>query len=428
MHEPPRDPDADQTQPIEYQRYGPAREQPRPVAWQAAPTWGEQQATTTVAERRRGVGLVPLVLLVLLTGIVSGGLSAFAVWNLLRPAAAADAAAADGVDANTASTVQINESSAVISATEAVGPAVVSITSAADAGLFGIGETGIGSGFIFDSNGWIMTNRHVVEGSQQLLVTLQDGREFAAEIYGVDTLTDLAIIKVEAGDLPAAPLGNSAELQVGQLAIAIGTPLGNFANTVTTGVISGLGRQIVAGDVEGTSPAEQLNNLIQTDAAINPGNSGGPLVNSGGQVIGVNTAVARAAQGIGFAIPIDLAKPIMEQALNGEELARPWIGIYYSEVTPELSEELELSVDYGVIVERPLEDRPAVFPDSPAEQAGIQEGDVIVALDDTRIDQDHQLQQLVLSHRPGDTITLRIVRGSSERELEVTLGVLPDDP
>jgi len=428
MHEPPRDPDADQTQPIEYQRYGPAREQPRPVAWQAAPSWGEQPPATTVVERRRGVGLVPLILLVLLTGLVSGGLSAFAVWNLLRPPAAADAEAGDGIDATTTSNVQINESSAVISSTEAVGPAVVSITSADDGGLFGIGETGIGSGFIFDPSGWIMTNRHVVEGSDQLLVTLQDGREFEAEIYGVDSLTDLAIIKVDATDLPAAPLGNSAELQVGQLAIAIGTPLGNYANTVTTGVISGLGRQILAGDVEGTTQ-EQLSNLIQTDAAINPGNSGGPLVNSAGQVIGVNTAVARSAQGIGFAIPIDLAKPIMEQALNGEELARPWIGIYYRELTPELSEELGLSVDYGVVVQRPSGvDRPAVFPDSPAERAGVEEGDVIVALDDTRIDEEHQLQQLMLAHRPGDTITLRVVRGSSERELEVTLGVLPEDP
>ena len=172
--------------------------------------------------------------------------------------------------------------------------------------------------------------------------------------------------------MPTVSIGSSAELKPGQLAIAIGNPLGEFENTVTTGVISGLGRQIVAGDSI-TANAEQLNNLIQTDAAINPGNSGGPLLDSGGQVIGVNTAVSQEAQGIGFAIPIDVAKPIMQQAVNGQELSRPWIGVYYQPVTKQLADERDLAVDYGVLIDS-SNDRPAVFPNSPAAAAGLQAG------------------------------------------------------
>ena len=184
-------------------------------------------------------------------------------------------------------------------------------------------EQGIGSGVIFDPNGWILTNKHVVTGSDELTVKLKDGREFAGTVYGVDTLTDLAIVKVEGKDLPSAKIGDSGTIRVGQLAIAIGSPLGTYTNTVTAGIVSALGRSI---DVE----SGRINNLIQTDTAINPGNSGGPLLDATGAVIGINTAVARTAEGIGFAIPINIAKPIMQQALAGKELERPWIGIRYT--------------------------------------------------------------------------------------------------
>ena len=202
-------------------------------------------------------------------------------------------------------------------------------------------------------------------------------------MYGIDTLTDLAIVTIDATDLPTAPIGNSADLEPGQLAIAIGNPLGNFENTVTTGVVSGLGRQIQASDASQTS-SETLNNLIQTDAAINPGNSGGPLVNSGGQVIGVNTAVNTEAQGIGFSIPIDVAKPIMQQAVAGEELARPWIGVYYVPISPALAEAESLPVDYGALIGTEG-GQSAVFRGSPAEVAGLQEGDIITAIDGEQI-------------------------------------------
>ena len=176
---------------------------------------------------------------------------------------------------------------------------------------------GIGSGFIFDPNGWILTNRHVVADAEQLTVELKDGRQFEGRVYGIDTLTDLAIVKVDATDLPIAALGESDGLKIGQLVVAIGSPLGMYSFSVTSGIVSGKGRDI---QVESGT---RINNLIQTDAAINPGNSGGPLADAGGAVVGINTAVATDSSGIGFAIPIDIAKPIMAQAVAGEPLSRP---------------------------------------------------------------------------------------------------------
>ncbi|MGH2800097.1 MAG: S1C family serine protease [Thermoleophilaceae bacterium] len=300
------------------------------------------------------------------------------------------------------------------------------VTIQSSGGGFLDGASGTGSGFIFDGRGWILTNKHVVQDARDLTVILNDGRRFPASVYGVDTLTDLAIVKIEGENFAAAPIGSSARLEAGQLAIAIGSPLGlQYESTVTTGVVSGLGRQITAADASRTS-AETLNNLIQTDAAINPGNSGGPLVNSAGQVIGVNTAVSTSAQGLGFAIPIDVAKPIMAQALAGEELTRPWIGVYYEMITPARAEQLDLPVDYGALIGTGSGDGQAVFPDSPAAAAGLEPGDVIAAVDGTRVDTDNDLSSLIIPHEPGDTITLRVLRGSTTRDITVTLGLLPD--
>ena len=243
-------------------------------------------------------------------------------------------------------------------------------------------------------------------------------------MYGTDPLTDLAIVKIDASGLPTVTIGSSAELQVGQLAIAIGDPLGTFENTVTTGVVSGLGRQIQAGGSTDLS-GEQLNNLIQTDAAINPGNSGGPLIDSSGQVIGINTAVSNNAQGIGFAIPIDVAKPILSQAVAGKEIARPWIGVYYQQITKQLASQENLPVDEGVVIEPPRDGVPAVFPGSPAYTAGLKGGFVVVAFDGEPLDMNHDLSTMVLPHQPGDTITLRVLRSDSTTELKVTLGTLP---
>jgi S1-C subfamily serine protease len=418
----------DETEPVEVQRYGPSPSRaPRPVSSETAPAWSTRPPLAAPAVHdRRGPSLVPVIAVALVVGILSGGLSAAAVSSMLRDGSASGAAPSQPITDNT-NVVQrhIDESSAVITAVNTVMPAVVTIASSSNGGLFGGGASGVGSGFVYNPNGWILTNKHVVDGADKLTVQLNDTRTFDAKVIGIDTLTDLAIVKIDAKDLTAAPIGHSGTLELGQLAIAIGNPLGNFRNTVTTGVVSGLGRQIQAGDASETS-SEQLNNLIQTDAAINPGNSGGPLIDSSGLVIGINTAVSNNAQGIGFAIPVDVARPIMEQAVAGKPLARPWIGVYYQQITKQLAAEQNLPVDQGVLIEPPREGTPAVFPGSPAAKAGLTDGDVVVAVDGQKLDMTHDLSALILPHEPGDTIILRVLRSDSTTELQVTLGTLPN--
>ncbi|HEX6129727.1 MAG TPA: trypsin-like peptidase domain-containing protein [Candidatus Limnocylindria bacterium] len=361
-----------------------------------------------------------MVAIAMVVGILSGGLSAAAVANLLRDDTASPAGSPAPVGTNV-SNVTIDESSAVINAVNRAMPAVVKIATTAEDLT---GASGVGSGFIFDSDGWILTNKHVVEGSSRLTVVLNDTRQLEGTVYGIDTLTDLAIVRVDATDLPTVTIGSSEDLKQGQLAVAIGNPLGQFENTVTTGIISGLGRQIVAGNGQAAS-AERLSNLIQTDAAINPGNSGGPLLDSAGQVIGINTAVNQEAQGIGFAIPIDVAKPIMAQALDGKDLQRPWIGVFFVPITKQLAAEENLPVEEGVLIDSSSPDVPAVFPDSPAAAAGLRQGDVIVAIDGQAVNASDDLAEHVLKRAPGETVTLSVLRGGDERQVEVTLGVLP---
>jgi S1-C subfamily serine protease len=305
---------------------------------------------------------------------------------------------------------------------------VVTITSRAVNGTstnpLDLPATGVGSGIIFDASGWILTNRHVVVGSQALTVKLKDGREFAGKIFGIDTLTDLAIVKIDATDLPVAPMGDSTALKAGQLAVAIGSPLGSFENSVTAGVVSALSRQITVPDVQ-TGQPRQIRNLIQTDAAINPGNSGGALVDSLGQVIGVNTAVAGSAEGIGFAIPIEIAKPIMRQALAGQELSRPYLGIVYSAVTPTVQRQANLPIDYGAYVSGADTGGPAVVPGAPAEKAGVKDGDIITAINGQRLDATHSLEDVLVRYSPGDEVTLSILRAGATVELKVTLATRP---
>ncbi len=329
--------------------------------------------------------------------------------------------------------VAIDESSAIIDAAATVSPAVVRITASGVStdGLGGaIPQQGVGSGVIYDAAGWILTNRHVVETASdtiadELEVELKDGRTFRGTVYGVDTLTDLAIVKIDATGLPAAPIGSSIDIKVGQLAIAIGSPLGTYSNSVTSGIISATGRTVV---VEGGT---RLNNLIQTDAAINPGNSGGPLLDAAGRVIGVNTAIAQGSNGIGFAIPIDIARPIMVQALQGQELSRPFIGIRFRSIDLQLQEEENLPVDHGALI-GPSTDAtgasiPGITPGSPAQAAGLREGDIIVQIEDQAIDAEHPLDAVLTSYAPGQSVRMRVVRDGQPIELSVTLGVRPPD-
>jgi S1-C subfamily serine protease len=333
----------------------------------------------------------------------------------------APAASPVGSNAAVGQPVTIDESSATIDVAAAVSPAVVRITTSANVGtdLGVIPESGVGSGVIYDSAGWILTNRHVVEGSEQMQVELHDGRVLPGEVYGIDTLTDLAIVKVEGTDLPTAALGSSDSLEVGQLVIAIGSPLGTYSNSVTSGIVSAKGRSIT------TDGNQNLNNLIQTDAAINPGNSGGPLLDANGSVVGINTAIARDSNGIGFAIPIDIARPIMEQAVAGEELSRPYMGVSYVSITRQLADVEDLPVTDGALIGGGDGGDPAVQPNTPAAEAGLRDGDIITKINGQAIDGEHPLDATLSQFAPDDTISLEVLRDGQTITVALTLGERP---
>jgi serine protease Do len=309
-----------------------------------------------------------------------------------------------------------------------VGPAVVAIVTGPDtAGPAGLMVQGAGSGVVVDSSGLILTNRHVV-GDGALTVYLADGRAFDATVVGIDTLTDLALLSIDAPDLTAAALGDSSTIEVGEPAVAIGNPQGDLPGSVTAGIISALEREILVGDQVGAQAPEALPHLIQHDAAINPGNSGGPLLAGDGSVIGINTAVAGGAQGIGFAIPINLAKPIVKQVLAGQPIKRPYIGIYFTELNAQLAQDEGLEVDSGVIVRGDVgSGRPGVIAGGPADAAGLKDGDILTQIDGHPIDATHQLDVALLEHEPGDVIDLTVLRGAKTLQREVALGVRPAD-
>jgi len=372
---------------------------------------------------RGGTGTV-LATALLSAVLASGGtvIALNASGALDRPAPA-PTAASTGRTVGSSQPVTITESSATIDVAAAVSPAVVRIatTGTADTNQGVIPETGVGSGVIYDANGWILTNRHVVSGSQQMQVELNDGRVLKGDVYGIDTLTDLAIVKVDATGLPTAALGKSDGLKVGQLVVAIGSPLGTYSNSVTSGIVSAKGRTIT------TDGNQTLNNLIQTDAAINPGNSGGPLLDADGNVVGINTAIAANSSGIGFAIPIDIARPIMEQALAGEKLSRPYLGIRYVTITRQLADAQKLPVKDGALVGGggPDANGPAVEPGTPAAKAGIKDGDIIVKINGQAIDGQHPLDATLSQSSPGDLVKVDVLRDGKTIALELTLGTRP---
>jgi serine protease Do len=347
-----------------------------------------------------------------------GTYAALRVSGLLDPAKAAPAAANPNVSIE-------SDASTVIAAVAAVSPAVVQIVTT-DAS----GNTSVGSGVIYDSRGWILTNRHVVAAAKTMTVRLKNDRRMPATVYGMDTLTDLAIIKVEAAGLIAAPIGESSALQVGELAIAIGSPLGlQYPNTVTTGIVSALGRDVsVASDDPSSPTTVTLHGLIQTDAAINAGNSGGPLVDGSGRVIGIATAEVDSGPGIGFAIPIDTAKPIMQQALAGEPLSRPFIGVTYLLIDPGIKERYKLPLAQGAWVHREDDNGvslEAVTLGGPGDKAGIKTGDIITEIEGQAIDQSHRLEDVIVQYAPGRTVSLEIYRDGGYQTLMITLGTRP---
>ncbi|MDD4751737.1 MAG: trypsin-like peptidase domain-containing protein [Desulfitobacteriaceae bacterium] len=311
----------------------------------------------------------------------------------------------------------VTDKTAVVAIAEQVGPAVVGISNLDVYSDFFRGEQeveqGTGSGVIFDSAGYIVTNNHVVAGAAKLMVSLADGRQIPAEIVGTDARTDLAVIKIKADNLTVAKFGNSDDLRVGEIALAIGNPGGaEFARSVTQGIISGLNRLLV------TEEGLQFR-LIQTDAAINPGNSGGALVDIKGRVVGINSIkIARAGfEGMGFAIPSNTVQGIVSDLIKYKRVIRPALGVYMvRDVDKELAEYNDLGVDYGVLVD----------PQSggPAARAGVQRYDIIVEVNGQKIEDRFALQNEIFSQKVGDEISVVVVRQKERINLTIELGEL----
>jgi serine protease Do len=283
-----------------------------------------------------------------------------------------------------------------------------------------------GSGFIISEDGLILTNKHVVsDDNAEYTVFLNDGRKFKAKILAKHPADDLAILKIDAKNLPYAILGDSNKLELGQTVIAIGNALGEFQNTVSVGVVSGLRRNITASDNYGN--IEQLESLIQTDAAINYGNSGGPLINLKGEVIGINTAIVSGAQNIGFAIPIERAIKMLEKVKKTGKIQVPFLGIRYIILTEEIAKIRGFKVDYGALIEG-SGSIPGVVPDSPASKAGLREGDIILEIDGEKITKDNTLASIILNKEVGQKVKLKVLR-NNEREIyiDVILGERPEE-
>ena len=321
--------------------------------------------------------------------------------------------------------INVQESSAVIDTANKVSPAVVSIVAKSQVQtIFGntAESSSAGTGFIITSDGLILTNKHVVsETSAVYIVITADGKNYDGTIQSVDPLNDLAVVKISANGLPVVELGDSDQLQVGQWVVTIGNALGQYQNTVTAGVISAKRRDIQASDSSGSS-SENLSGMLQTDAAINAGNSGGPLVDLEGQVIGINTAVASGAQGIGFAIPINAAKSAIDSIKKTGKIIRPYLGVRYLPITPDIAKANNLKYDYGALVVRGNGlGQVAVVPGSPADKAGIIENDIILEINGERIDSDNSLTSLLSKYNVSDTVSLKISHDGSEKTVKVTL-------
>lgn len=308
---------------------------------------------------------------------------------------------------------------AITQSVEKVGPAVVTVVGTVPGGMTMFGPAGdqtvSGTGFFITQDGYILTNNHVVQGTQKVNIILSDGSERTATIVGTDQFSDIAVLKTD-GNVPAiAQLGNSAVLKPGESVIAIGSPLGNFKNTVTVGVVSATGRAIE------TMDGYQIEDLIQTDAAINHGNSGGPLVNLAGEVIGVNTLVVRntnsgdVAEGLGFAIPVNTAQAVAQQIIGKGYFARPYLGINFQTIDPEIASVYNLPAEWGVFITQ-------VAPNSPASKAGLQERDIITKIGDVALDETHSYINTLFEFQPGDQVTLDVVRGNEKMQMQVTLG------
>jgi len=375
--------------------------------------------------------LIYLFLLFVIVGVATlfgatvGGLVVYRLASKqlvnLQPASTQPAVAALPAS-NQAQTLAVNTidvETAITSAVQNVGSTVVTVVSTVPGQQTFFGYTGdstaSGSGVFISSDGYILTNNHVIEGAQKIQVIFSDGSQQDATLVGTDQYSDLAVLKIT-GSVPAvANLGNSDALNPGETVIAIGSPLGDFKNTVTVGVVSATGRSIDTGS------GYSIDGLIQTDAAINQGNSGGPLVNLAGEVVAINTLIIRnsgsgtVAEGLGFAIPINTARVISEQIIQKGYVSRPYLGINWQPITPRVAAIYRLPVQYGVYITD-------IDSNSPASQAGLQVGDIITGIDNTSLDETHAYINTLFQYSAGDTVTLTLLRNRKQTDVLVTLG------
>lgn len=412
-------------------------------------------------KRREMLWLMPAVAAVsVVSGLAGGVVFEYLKGNLVSIAPRENVAQEGGVQEYVPQTTQEQK---IIDAVKNVSPAVVSIVITKDVPIieqyftnpfeefFGQGspfrlqipqfrqkgtekkEVGGGSGFIVSADGYVVTNKHVVlDDDADYTVFTNDGKSYPAKVLAKDPLQDLAVLKIDqeqivdsAGAYTAKPfgavrLGDADALQIGQSVIAIGNALGEFRNTVSVGVISGLGRTITASG--GSNFVETIEDVIQTDAAINKGNSGGPLLNLAGEVIGINTATVLDAQNIGFAVPINKVRRAIEQVRSVGKITYPFLGVRYVLITDAIAKDRDLPVNYGALVEKGEGSTPAVTPGSSAEKAGILEGDIVLEFNGERVSPDNSLSKLIQKYNPKDTVVVKILRDDQEKILQVTLG------
>lgn len=366
------------------------------------------------------MGLVGAMVVAAFGGAAVGG---FAVYRAVQSRLAVAPAVSAPVVTNTSqpstssSTTELQSvdvESATTAAVAKVGPAVVTVIND-----LGNGQAS-GSGYIVSKDGYIITNNHVVDGTQGLSVVFQNGDKAPAKLIGADQFADVAVIKVNVAVPAVAELGNSDTLKAGESVIAIGSPLGDFKNTVTVGVVSATGRTIE------TEQGYQMEDLIQTDAAINHGNSGGPLINLAGQVIGMNTLVIRStsntssdqAEGLGFAVSANTVKAISDQLIATGKVSRPYLGISWQPITPDVAQQYGLPVQYGVYITD-------LGQNGPAQQAGLENGDIITSIGGTKLDDTHPFVNTLLQFKPGQQVDLGVNRNGKSMDVNVTLGERP---
>lgn len=362
------------------------------------------------ARRNRVILVVSVVVLALVSGFVGSALYG----SLQKPIT--QLTRGSGQDGNLIVSGGEEDIAAVAAK---VSPSVVSIITTVQSRSFETGE-GAGTGIIISANGYIITNKHVVSDASNVSVVTSDGTTYDnVELVGVDPLNDVAFLKVNGvTDLKPAEIGDSSSIRIGQKVVAIGNALGQYQNTVTSGIISGTGRPVSA---QAGETVETLTDLLQTDASINPGNSGGPLVNVAGQVIGINTAIASDAAGIGFAIPINATKGLMTGVLETGKISRAYLGVSYQTITPEVAKQYKLSVSQGAYVVASNQANNAVVKNGPADKAGVQNKDIITKINDKSVGDKGGVASLIGEYKPGDTIQLTILRDNKTIDVRVTL-------